>query len=233
MLGENSIDDFLFNTHEGFCEHYSSAFTFLMRSVGIPARVVLGYQGGEFNKYNETLIVRQYDAHAWAEVWLEGEGWVQVDPTAAVAPGRIEFGSQFTFQEDENFLNDEVFSMLKFRSSSSLVNDLILRMEMIDYSWNRFVLNYDVGVQFALFNSVFNSVTKQKLSMPYLGLFFLVIAVVAIIVLRKPAEKPQTPANQLYLKFCRFLADNGISRHAGEPPLHFPGEGLHLAAKMG
>jgi len=221
LLGENSIDDFLFNTHEGFCEHYSSAFTFLMRSVGIPARVVLGYQGGEFNKYNETLIVRQYDAHAWAEVWLEGEGWVQVDPTAAVAPGRIEFGSQFTFQEDENFLDDEVFSMLKFRSSSSLVNDLILRMEMIDYSWNRFVLNYDVGVQFALFNSVFNSVTKQKIIYALLGLFFLVIAVVAIIVLRKPAEKPQTPANQLYLKFCRFLADNGISRHAGEPPLHF------------
>ena len=67
LLGENSIDDFLFNTHEGFCEHYASAFTFLMRSVGIPSRVVLGYQGGEFNKYNETLIVRQYDAHGWKE----------------------------------------------------------------------------------------------------------------------------------------------------------------------
>lgn len=221
LLGEDSIDDFLFNTHEGFCEHYSSAFTFLMRSVGIPARVVLGYQGGEFNKYNETLIVRQYDAHAWVEVWLEGEGWVQVDPTAAVAPGRIEFGSQFTFQEDENFLDDEVFSMLKFRSTSSLINDLILRMEMIDYSWNRFVLNYDVGIQFALFSRVFNAVTKEKIIYALLGMFFLLIAVVAIIVLRKPAEKPQTPANQLYLKFCRFLADNGISRQAGEPPLHY------------
>ncbi len=221
LLGGDSIDDFFFNTQEGFCEHYSSAFAFLMRAVGIPARVVLGYQGGEFNKYNETLIVRQYDAHAWVEVWLEGEGWVQVDPTAAVAPGRIEFGSQFTFQEDENFLDDEVFSMLKFRSTSMLINDLILRMEMIDYSWNRFVLNYDVGMQFALFSSIFNSVTKQKIIYALLGFFFLVIAVVAVIVLRKPAEKPQTPANQLYLKFCKFLADNGIRRQAGEPPLHY------------
>jgi protein-glutamine gamma-glutamyltransferase len=90
LLGENGIDDFLFNTREGFCEHYASTFTFLMRAAGIPARVVTGYQGGEFNKYNETLIVRQYDAHAWSEVWLEGQGWVRVDPTAAVAPGRIE-----------------------------------------------------------------------------------------------------------------------------------------------
>jgi len=111
--------------------------------------------------------------------------------------------------------------MLKLRSTSSLINDLILRMEMIDYSWNRFVLNYDVGIQFALFNRVFNAVTKEKIIYALLGMFFLLIAVVAIIVLRKPAEKPQTPANQLYLKFCRFLADNGISRQAGEAPLHY------------
>ncbi|MBT5484722.1 MAG: DUF3488 domain-containing protein [Gammaproteobacteria bacterium] len=221
LLGENSIDDFLFNTHEGFCEHYASAFTFLMRSVGIPSRVVLGYQGGEFNKYNETLIVRQYDAHAWTEVWLEGEGWVHFDPTFAVAPGRIEFGSQSTLQEDEGFLDDEVFSLLNLRSSSFLVNDLILRMEMIDYAWNRFVLNYDVGQQFALFSHLFDSVSKTKIIYSLLGMFFLSIGLVALIVLRKPAEKPQSPENALYLKFCKFLADNGISRQAGEAPSHY------------
>ena len=221
LLGENPIDDFLFNTHEGFCEHYSSAFTFLMRSVGIPSRVVLGYQGGEFNKYNETLIVRQYDAHAWTEVWLEGEGWVHFDPTFAVAPGRIEFGSQSTLQEDEGFLDDEVFSLLNLRSSSSLVNDLILRMEKIDYAWNRFVLNYDAGQQFALFSRLFERVSKVKIIYSLLGMFFLAIGVVAFIVLRKPAEKPQAPENALYLKFCKFLADNGISRQAGETPSHY------------
>jgi len=221
LLGENSIDEFLFNTREGFCEHYASAFTFLMRSAGIPARVVLGYQGGEFNKYNGTLIVRQYDAHAWTEVWLEGDGWVRVDPTAAIAPDRIEFGSQFTLQEDATFLEDEVFSMLKFRSSSAFINDLILRIEMIDYAWNRFVLNYDQGMQFSLFSNIFDRVSKEKILMT---LFFVMVAFVGItayFVLRKRAEKIQTPANALYLKFCDFISDNGISRLPGETPWEF------------
>lgn len=221
LLGDDPIDDFLFNTLEGFCEHYASAFTFLMRAQGIPARVVLGYQGGEFNKYNGTLIVRQYDAHAWSEVWLEDEGWIRVDPTAAVAPDRIEFGSQFTFQEDENFLDDEVFSMLKFRSSSFLINDLVLRMEMIGYAWNRFVLNYDEGLQFALFSRLFDSVSKAKILFSLLGVIFFLVGGGAFIILRKPAEKPQLPANALYLKFCKFLSDNGISRQAGETPTHY------------
>jgi transglutaminase-like putative cysteine protease len=219
LLGENGIDDFLFNTREGFCEHYASTFTFLMRAAGIPARVVTGYQGGEFNKYNETLIVRQYDAHAWSEVWLEGQGWVRVDPTAAVAPGRIEYGSQFTFQEDEGFLDDEVFSLLQFRSSSLLINDLILRMEMIDYAWNRFVLNYDQGMQFSLFSRLFENVNQRKILLSLLAFMFLFTSLSAFIVLRKPSKKAQTPVNALYLKFCRFLADNGISRQSGEPPI--------------
>lgn len=221
VLGANPVDEFLFTTREGFCEHYASAFTFLMRAAGIPSRVVLGYQGGEFNKYNGTLIVRQYDAHAWSEVWLEGQGWVRFDPTAAVAPGRIEYGSQFTFQEDEAFLDDEVFSMLKLRSSSAIINDLILRMEMIDYAWNRFVLNYDQGNQFALFSRFFDRVSKGKILLTLLGLIFLFVGGTAFIVLRKPAEKPLSPANALYLKFCKFLADNGIRRRPGETPLHF------------
>ena len=90
-LARDSVDDFLFGTQEGFCEHYASAFVFLMRAAGIPARVVTGYQGGwEANGY---LLVRQSDAHAWAEIWREGAGWVRVDPTSAVSPTRIELGA--------------------------------------------------------------------------------------------------------------------------------------------
>jgi transglutaminase-like putative cysteine protease len=84
-LDRNSIDDFLFNTKTGFCEHYASAFTFLMRAAGIPARVVVGYQGGYWNAFAHYLLIRQSDAHAWSEVWLAGRGWVRVDPTAAVS----------------------------------------------------------------------------------------------------------------------------------------------------
>ncbi|MBS0569740.1 MAG: DUF3488 domain-containing transglutaminase family protein [Proteobacteria bacterium] len=93
LLGRNSVDDFLFDTQRGFCEHYASAFTFLMRAAGIPARVVTGYQGGYFNRLGAYWVVRQSDAHAWSEVWLEGHGWVRVDPTAAVSPQRVQIGA--------------------------------------------------------------------------------------------------------------------------------------------
>ncbi len=93
LLGRNSIDDFLFDTQRGFCEHYSSSFVFLMRAAGIPARVVTGYQGGWWNAAARYLLVRQSDAHAWAEVWSEGHGWQRVDPTAAVSPARVELGA--------------------------------------------------------------------------------------------------------------------------------------------
>lgn len=92
-LGRNSVDDFLFSTRQGFCEHYASAFTFLMRAAGIPARVVTGYQGGYWNAMGSYLLVRQSDAHAWSEVWMAGRGWVRVDPTAAVRPERVDLGA--------------------------------------------------------------------------------------------------------------------------------------------
>src|SRR5262249_3124501 len=85
-------DDFLFRTRLGFCEHFAGSFTLLMRAAGLPARVVTGYQGGEVNPFNNELIVRQADAHAWSEVWIVGEGWVRVDPTAAVSPTRVDYG---------------------------------------------------------------------------------------------------------------------------------------------
>ncbi len=91
-LGAEPVDEFLFGTREGFCEHYASAFAVLMRAAGIPARIVLGYQGGDFNSYGGYLLVRQSHAHAWNEVWLEGSGWTRVDPTAAVAPDRVRSG---------------------------------------------------------------------------------------------------------------------------------------------
>lgn len=93
LLGRDSIDDFLFDTQRGFCEHYASAFVFLMRSAGIPARVVTGYQGGWWSRSSQYLLVRQSDAHAWAEVWHAGDGWQRVDPTAAVSPARVELGA--------------------------------------------------------------------------------------------------------------------------------------------
>ncbi len=219
-LGDNPVDEFLFDTREGFCEHYASAFTFLMRAVNIPARVVTGYQGGEFNPYDGTLTVRQYDAHAWSEVWLPGEGWLRVDPTAAVAPERIEQGSDFTLQEEEEFLDDATFALVNFRGSAVL-NDLRLRLEMMDYAWNRFVLNYDQDTQFQLFNQLFGNVTRTKIILTVVAFMAAVAAFVAFVVFRKPAVAPKPLATQQYLRFCANLARLGFARKPGETPQQY------------
>jgi transglutaminase-like putative cysteine protease len=89
-LSRNSIDDLLFSTHQGFCGHYASAFAMLMRAGGVPSHVVTGYLGGEWNRFGNYLLLRQANAHAWTEVWLDGIGWLRVDPTAVVAPNRLD-----------------------------------------------------------------------------------------------------------------------------------------------
>lgn len=219
-LGANPVDDFLFETREGFCEHFASSFTYLMRAANIPARVVTGYQGGEFNPYDGTLTVRQYDAHAWSEVWLPDQGWIRVDPTAAVAPERINQGSDFTLQEEESFLDDEMFTLMRFRDSF-LLNDLRLRFEMMDYAWNRFVLNYDQEAQFRLFNSIFGDVTRVKIILTMVGFMLLATLFVGLTVFRRPAVAPKPLATMHYLRFCDYLAKLGFARRPGETPLHY------------
>jgi transglutaminase-like putative cysteine protease len=121
----DSVDDFLFNTRRGFCEHFASAFTVLARAGGIPARVVTGYQGGEINPMTDYVVVRQSDAHAWSEVWLQGRGWVRVDPTAAVAPERVQRGRQGTLIDNEPVtrrLFGEVNALLQLRMTWDAVN---------------------------------------------------------------------------------------------------------------
>lgn len=136
LLGENSIDQFLFETRRGFCEHYASAFVFAMRAAGVPARVVTGYQGGEENPVDGYMIVRQSDAHAWAEVWLKDKGWVRVDPTAAIAPNRIEAGlaSAVPAGEPLPFL---------VRTDLSWLRAIRFRWEALSNSWNQWVLGYN------------------------------------------------------------------------------------------
>jgi transglutaminase-like putative cysteine protease len=216
-LGDNPVDEFLFNTREGFCEHFASAFTFLMRAAGIPARVVTGYMGGEFNPYDGTLTVRQYDAHAWSEVWLPELGWVRYDPTAAVAPNRVDQGSDVALQEQEDFMGDEVFSLIQYRNSL-LLNQLRYRLEMIDYAWNRFVLNYDQDMQSRFFNQLFGSLTRTIVLLVVLGVMVLVTGLIVFAVFRISPTEPKAPATRLYLKFCATLAKLGFARLPGETP---------------
>jgi protein-glutamine gamma-glutamyltransferase len=143
-LGRNSIDDFLFGTRLGFCEHYAASFVFLMRAMGVPARVVTGYQGGEINTVDGNLTVRQSDAHAWAEVWLPNRGWRRVDPTAVVSPVRIEMG--------ESELAGRL-GWARYRGSGGILGlTSVWRMNLdaLENLWNQSILNYSSDRQRAL-----------------------------------------------------------------------------------
>jgi len=134
-LGNDNVDEFLFGTRRGFCEHYAGSFALLMRAAGIPARIVTGYQGGEYNRSGNYLIVRQSDAHAWTEVWIEKRGWVRVDPTAAVSPSRIEQGI-------DSALADEV-SSFRIHNRNPIFGNLLYSWDNLQHGWNDWVLNYD------------------------------------------------------------------------------------------
>lgn len=148
-LGAHAADEFLFEAREGFCEHYASAFTVLMRAAGIPSRVVTGYQGGELNstRLGEYFIVRQTDAHAWTEVWLEDEGWVRVDPTAAVAPDRIAFGLSRTSLAGDALPG----GALRF---APWARDLVLAWDAMNTYWKEWVLGYGPELQRTLLRSL-------------------------------------------------------------------------------
>jgi len=220
LLGENRIDEFLFDTMAGFCEHYASSFTYLMRSVGIPARVVVGYQGAEANPYENYLMVYQYNAHAWSEVWFEGEGWVRFDPTGAVSPTRIELGVQEALRDDPAFMEDDLFSAARFGGVGWL-NAMRLRLDAIEYEWNQLVVNYDEDVQFELFEKLFGEVTERKVIILMATLAFIVIVAIGFTVINIEPRIQRTPINKFYLSVCKELAKVNLARQLGEGPIAF------------
>ena len=175
----NSVDDFLFTTKQGFCEHYASAFVFLMRAANIPARVVTGYLGGEFNDVGNYYIVRQSDAHAWAEVWLAGQGWVRVDPTGVDRPGprasaaclrRVSDSAALPFME---------------RNPPQWMRDLRFNLDALANQWNQWVLGYDTERQFAFLTPPRHGIHHlAEDGAQHVGGLGLVIALFALFMLR-------------------------------------------------
>jgi transglutaminase-like putative cysteine protease len=211
-LGSNPVDRFLFDTRRGFCEHYASAFTVLMRVAGIPARVVLGYQGGELNPMGDYMIVRQSDAHAWSEVWLEGRGWLRVDPTAAVAPERIELG-----RADSRF--GDGTDGWGFDLPTRVLHELKLSWDALNAFWNDRVLGYGPD--------------RQKDFMRRLGMdepqwrdmFLALIAAVVVLTLAISAvmmwRYRPPPPDRAKLLYSRFIRATGLGARVGESPAAF------------
>jgi len=219
-LGEDHVDEFLTGTRRGFCEHYAGSFVFLMRAAGIPARVVVGYQGGEYNPIGNYVAVHQFDAHAWAEVWIEGEGWRREDPTSAVAPERIEGGLEAAMLGENSFLEDSPLSWLKYRQALWLT-DIRLQLSAIGHYWDTWVVGYNPTMQMRLLEQYMGDVSPRKIAFALLAGIVLIMSIVGLMLLAKPTTRLLDPVTREYLKFCHLLARQGMTRIVGEGPEDF------------
>ena len=215
LLGINSVDDFMFKTKKGFCEHYAGSFVFLMRAAGIPARVVTGYQGGEYNDLGGYYVLRQYDAHAWAEVWLQDRGWVRIDPTAAISPARIQSGLNAA-------LPDNATLPFLARTQSPFLLKLRFNLDALTNQWNQWVLGYDTERQFAFLTRLgMEDITWQKLAINMLSGVALLVGIFTLIMLRRLATRQTDAVQAVWLKACRKLEKAGLPRAPHEGAMDF------------
>ncbi len=209
-VGRHSVDEFLFDTRIGFCQHFSSAFANLMRAAGIPARVVLGYAGGYRNRYGDYWVVRRMDAHAWVEVWLPQRGWIRVDPTAAVAPERV-LDTVDDLQQADAILPAAITS--RFAPLLDL-GDWVRR------GWNEWVVGFDAARQARLFRPL----GVEQASALQLGLAFAIGAGLALALtlwLLVRGRPPRDPLLRAWRRLVRRLRRAGIDKAASEPPSAF------------
>jgi len=218
LLQGDTVDQFLFETKSGFCEHYASAFTVMMRAAGLPARVVTGYQGGIINE--DYWLIKQSDAHAWSEVWISGKGWLRVDPTAAVSPLRVEQGSQALMANNARHWLD-----------SSWYRKLGERYDGMRYKWNQWVRDYNALKQKALFEVMGFDVDNGKSIALVLGVGMLVSTIIVLLFLYLTRPKRRShPYDKIYKKFVNLLQQKeqtihdseGIIAFSKQAVLHYP-----------
>lgn len=217
-MPQDGIDALLFDEMRGFCAHYAGAATFVFRAAGIPARVVVGYQGGDPGAGGEYLIVRQYDAHAWVEVWLADQGWVRVDPTAAIAPSRIESGLRDAVEEEGSFLENELASPHRYRDFAAL-QWAALQLDRINYQWQRWVVGYQGQSQLDLMSRLpggFGLRELGYLTAGVIGAGLLVAGLVSALSLRRGERRDAF--GRVMLSWQRLCEEAGVPVRTGETP---------------
>lgn len=214
-LGDDPTYGFLFDTRRGYCEHFASSFTVLMRAAGMPARVVVGYQGGEVNPLGHYLSIRQRNAHAWSEVWLQGEGWRRVDPTAAVAPERIEMGPEALPE-----FSSAPFLLRHHTWLNRMWRGLRLGLDAVHYQWNYWVLQYSAQRQTEFMVRIgLGALTWRGLTAALALLLSGMLGLFALRMFRRPVRRD--PTVSAYQTFCAKLGRRGLLRRASEGPLDF------------
>ena len=215
QLSQPIIDNFLFNTREGFCEHYASSFAYVMRLAGIPSRLVIGYLGGEYNPTGEYYSVYQFDAHAWVELYLNGQ-WQKIDPTSYVAPERITQNLQQTLGKDE-FLPDSLFSLYHYEQIP-LVNNARLLLANLDYQWTRWILNYDINQQKKLLAKLFGQNNWWQSFILTVVIVATLVAVVGLAIWLNKSKKKQAYWLVQYQRACKVLPLLEIELATGKTP---------------
>lgn len=218
-LGKHPVDDFLFRTRQGFCEHYAAAFVTLVRAAGHPARVVTGYQGGERNPVDGYWTLRQSDAHAWAEVWSPEKGWQRVDPTAAIAPARIESNLAAAVPANE-------LLPLAARDGDHWLRGIRFRWEAVINGWNQWVLGFDPERQRQLLKKLgLGAPDWQSMTVGLAGTCAIILSLIVAWAIRQPRHA--APEDRLWLAACRQAEKHGIVRAPWEGPLAFAGRVLN------
>ena len=214
-LGENPVDEFLFDAKRGFCEHYASSFAVLMRAAGIPARIVTGYQGGEINPVGSYMIVRQADAHAWTEVWFRDAGWVRIDPTAAVSPLRVESGIAAAVPA-----TDPLPFMV--RGDYKWLHQVRLNWDSLANTWNQWVLGYNPERQRQLLSRAgLDDTSWRTLAVILIAASGLITLALALIMLSRLRTRVRDPVKLAYQKFCAKLERQDLARDPAEGPLDY------------
>ena len=215
ISGSDFVDQFLFDTQSGFCEHYAYSFVALMRLAGIPARIVGGYMGGELNPLNNTIVVRELDAHTWAEVWMEGLGWVRVDPTGVVAPERVERGSMDSLEGTSGYLLNSPLSLLRFRNSA-WINNLRLQLDAMNYEWQTSIMNYRYEQQATLLKALLGEVNSYRILLLLCLAVFVTVSPVALWIISKRLATYRDPMSRKLRRLDRELRRRGVLRGSGD-----------------
>ena len=220
LNGQDQIDRFLFETREGFCEHYASAFVVMMRLAGIPARIVAGYQGGELNPLNNAITVRQFDAHAWAEVWSPNLGWQRVDPTAAVSPDRVRLGLEAALAGESDFLSDSPLALYRFRHVAVL-DWLRIRYDALAFQWQTAVVGFNNRRQLDLLTDWFGEIKVGWFTLILLGSWAVVLVPLSWMMNRNIRRSARIPAEEQFVVVATGLAKRGFGWSTGESPQLF------------
>ncbi|WP_441003721.1 transglutaminase family protein [Pseudocolwellia agarivorans] len=224
-LDNNSLDQFYFETKAGFCEHFASSFTFLMRAAGIPSRLVTGYMGGEYNAQGSYFSVYQRDAHAWSEVWLKDKGWIRVDPTAAINPERVERGFSDELLREQAASSSDAFSLLRYSNNNAFINAIRLQLEALDYNWTRWVIGYTADKQnqfLAQLALAFKSLKDiEFISVIKSGLLLLSALILWWVIRQVNAARQPHSNNYFYQLILEKLSKQGVHKPLDMTPKDF------------